>query len=249
MADRPSARDEDRLPWLEPFGESEKKRARKPVSRTALVGLLVAFLGAGLAVAFSLGYRVARPSDAPSVVLVEPPQRTASVTTPLPPPAPEPRAEPTPPPVAAQAPVIATPIVAAVAKPVVAKPVVKKARAKAKKRYAKGSDPAPVQAGQAASAGGRTAAPREQPPMPPRVQGPTPRGRVIQLGAYSTQGRPMRLTGTSSGAIPISRPSRSSLTYSAGRGMRYYGCGSATETQRQSAVICQQLEAKAKAAS
>ena len=34
MADRPSARDEDRLPWLEPFGEGEKRKARKPVSRT-----------------------------------------------------------------------------------------------------------------------------------------------------------------------------------------------------------------------
>ena len=62
MADGRAARDEDRLPWLEPFGEGERSAARKPVPRTALVGLLVAFFGVGLAVAFSLGYRVAEAS-------------------------------------------------------------------------------------------------------------------------------------------------------------------------------------------
>jgi len=73
MADGPAARDDDRLPWLEPVGEAQRARARKPVSRTALVGLLVAFFGIGLALAFSLGYRfgetdyriaVVRTSDA-----------------------------------------------------------------------------------------------------------------------------------------------------------------------------------------
>ena len=54
MADWRAARDEDRLPWLEPFGESERaQRKRKPASGAALVALLIAFFGVGLAVAFS----------------------------------------------------------------------------------------------------------------------------------------------------------------------------------------------------
>ena len=65
MANAPAERNADRLPWLEPFGESE--RARTPASRTMLVGLLVAFIGLALVAAFWLGYRVAAPAGGPMV--------------------------------------------------------------------------------------------------------------------------------------------------------------------------------------
>lgn len=62
MTNAPAEKNVDRLPWLEPFGESERARARTPVSRTMLVGLLVAFIGLALVAAFLLGYRVAAPA-------------------------------------------------------------------------------------------------------------------------------------------------------------------------------------------
>lgn len=62
MTNAPAERNVDRLPWLEPFGESERARARTPASRTILVGLLVAFIGVALVAAFLLGYRVAAPA-------------------------------------------------------------------------------------------------------------------------------------------------------------------------------------------
>ena len=67
MTNAPAERNVDRLPWLEPFGESERARARTPASRTILVGLLVAFIGVALVAAFLLGYRVAAPAGGPMV--------------------------------------------------------------------------------------------------------------------------------------------------------------------------------------
>ena len=252
MADRPSARDDDRLPWLEPF-EGEKRQTRKRVSPTALVALLVAFFGVGLAVAFSLGYRVARPADSPSVAIVEPAQRTASVTTPLPPPTPEPQAEPAPPPAAlTEAPVVAVPAVAA------PKPVVKKARPKAKKRYAKRKPilrpfelvkrPPLVAVPPAPAVQGPQPAPVSPPVQRPvAVRRPiinaTPKGRVIQLGAYSTQKQADAAYRTLIWRYPYlkTKPKVVSPTPLVG-GWRYYRLRLGTATQAQSAVICQRLQ-------
>lgn len=253
MADAPPARDVDRLPWLEPFGESERKRARKPVPRTALVGLLIAFFGVGLAVAFSLGYRVARPSAEPPapVVAARQSDRIAAAQMPPAPPAPAPRAE------AAAPPAIVEPSVVAAPKVVTAKPVLKKARARAKvrapRRYAKST---------------KAKAPRYakrkpilrpfdlnwRPPPPPaapiRAQpqpqpSPTPRGRVIQLGAYSTPRHANAAWRSLVWRYPYlgRKPKVLAPTRPVG-GWRYYRLRLGTETQAQSAVICQQLRAR-----
>ena len=245
MADRPSARDDERLPWLEPFGEGEKKRARKPVSRTALVGLLVAFFGIGLAVAFSLGYRVARPpAEAPASTMQAPPDRTASVKIPLAPPVPLPEVELAAPQAAVEIPTAPT------AKPAATKPVVKKARAhkatarkhapkrrpilrpfiNVKKRPAPAPPPGPA------------------PPPPVRVQPVipfTPRGRAIQLGAYSTQKQADAAYRTLIWRYPYlkTRPKVIAPTQPIG-GWRYYRLRLGTQSQAQSAVICQRLQAR-----
>lgn len=258
MADTPTARDVDRLPWLEPFGESERKRARKPVPRTALVGLLIAFFGVGLAVAFSLGYRVATPPAEPSasVIAAREPEQFAAVQ--VPPPAPAPRVETVAPPVTVEPPVAAAP------KPKAAttKPVVKKARARAKakapRRYA----------GKATRYAKRQpilrpfdltrrpppppAAPyRSQPPPSPTpsrthaLRAPTPRGRVIQLGAYSTPKQADAAWRSLVWRYPYlgKKPKVIAPTPPVG-GWQYYRLRLGTQTQAQSAVICQRLRAR-----
>lgn len=240
MADRPSARDEDRLPWLEPFGEGEKRKARKPVTRTALVGLLVAFFGVGLAVAFSLGYRVARPAAETPAPAAAPAQRDAapSVQIPLAPPVPLPQVE-----LAAPQPVSAAPVAAA-AEPATIKPVVKKARpakAKARKRVAKRK---PILRPFINIK--RRPAPTPAPPVHARPQIPfTPKGRVIQLGAYSTQRQADAAYRTLVWRYPYlkTKPKVVAPTRPVG-GWRYYRLRLGTETQAQSLVICQQLQAK-----
>lgn len=238
MADRPAARDEDRLPWLDSIeGEKKRPRGRKPVSRTALVGLLVAFFGVGLAVAFSLGYRFASsPADAPAPTRAEQPQRTATVQVPLPAPVPLPKVELVAPPVVAEPPVAEAP------KPVVAKPVVKKgARAKAPKRYAKRRPilrPFKL-----------TKRPPLEPVPPPVARQPTipftPRGRIIQLGAYSTQRQADAAHRSLVFRYPYlaNKPKVISPTQPVG-GWRYYRLRLGTETQAQSLVICQYLQSR-----
>ena len=244
MADAPTARDVDRLPWLEPFGESERKRGRRPVSRTALVGLLVAFFGVGLAVAFSLGYRVARPSAETPVPVIasRQPDRIASAEAPpsAPTPAPVPPLERAAPP-----PVTATPVVTA-PKPKAAtpRPVIKKARARAKakapRRYAKRQ---PIL---------RPFDLTRRPPPPPAAPiralpqpAPTPRGRVIQVGAYSTPRKADAAWRSLVFRYPYlgKKPKVIAPTPPVG-GWRYYRLRLGTETHAQSLVICQHLQSR-----
>ena len=248
MADRPSARDDDRLPWLEPFGEGETRKARKPVSRSTLVGLLMAFFGVGLAVAFSLGFRVARPAaEVPASSAPRQPERTASVNIPLAPPVPLPKVELSPLEPDSGVPVAPGP---AVAKAEPTKPVASTARitkATARNRAAKRQPilrpfvnikrrPAPAPAPAA-------------PPQPVVHAQPvipfTPRGRAIQLGAYSTQKRADAAYRTLIWRYPYlkTKPKVIAPTRPVG-GWRYYRLRLGTETQAQSAVICQQLQAK-----
>lgn len=267
MADRPAARDEDRLPWLEPFSEGERARRRKPVSRTALVGLLVVFFGIGLAVAFSLGYRVARPADetsAPRPTRAVQPERTASVQVPLAPPAAPPKIDPVVPPAAppkiepvapptavvepmieqpAPQPAVVEPPVAG-PKPVVkAEPTIKKAptvrhKAKAPRRYARKK---PILRPFL-----NVKRPPARPPVryvPPPPAGP--RGRVIQLGAFSTQRQAVSAWRTIVFRYPYLRgkPNAVFPTPPVG-GHRYYRLQLATESQAQSVVICQHLQSR-----
>ena len=248
MADAPAARDEDRLPWLESF-EGERARRRRPVSRTALVGLLVAFFGVGLAVAFSLGYRFARPAaEAPVPPTAAPqPERAASVNFPLSPPVPLPKVELVAPPPVVEAPVEPPKTAEA------PKPVAKKAKAP-KKRYAKRKPilrpfkltrqptlalaPAPTP----------TTTPTPASPPPVRSQPPSPpgpKGRMIQLGAYSTQRQAESAWRTIVWRYPYlkTKPRVVEPTKPLG-GWTYYRLRLGTETQAQSLVICQQLLAR-----
>ena len=241
MADRPTARDDDRLPWLEPVGEGQRTRARKPVSRTALIGLLVAFFGIGLALAFSLGYRFAKPAaDAPAPTTAQPvarqPEPAASVAIPLSPPAAAPLIEPVGPQPLIEPPVAEAPT----AKAVTAKPAIKKARtakAKAKKRPTKRRPilrPFDL-------------TPRPPPPAarwrPPSI--PPQSGRVIQLGAYSTTRQAESAWRSIAWRYPYLRTRQKVVvpTQKVG-GWTYYRLRLSTETQAQSLVLCQHLQAK-----
>ena len=251
MADRPSARDEDRLPWLEPFGDGEKKRTRKPVSRTALVGLLVAFFGVGLAVAFLAwlsrreagrrGTRADRRSGDDRSHRIG--QYSAGA---------------------------ACPLAGSRIGPASSgfggagrhrahdrsnqSPWSRRrrpAKAKARKRATKRKPilrpfinikkrPAPTPAPAPAAAAAAPPPVRAEPVIPF-----TPKGRVIQLGAYSTQKQADKAYRTLVWRYPYlkTRPKVIAPTQPVG-GWRYYRLRLGTETQAQSVVICQHLQAK-----
>lgn len=245
MADRPAARDEDRLPWLEPFGEGKRAQRRRPAARTALVGLLIAFFGVGLAVAFSLGARFARsPADAPAATVSTQPQRTASVDVPLAPPVPLPKIELIAPPPATEVPVVSAP------KPAAAKPAIKKARsvkAKARKRTKRKPILRPFINIKRRPALEPAATPA-QAPAPVRAQRTipfTPRGRIIQLGTYSTQRKADAAWRSLTWRYPYlaTKPKVISPTQPIG-GYQYYRLRLGTENQAQSLVICQRLLAR-----
>ena len=247
MADWALARDEDRLPWLEPFGESERgrksKRKRKTASGAALVALMIAFFGVGLAVAFSLGYRFAS-SPAGGAVASGPRQaaRSSSVEVPLAPPVPLPKVELVPPPVVAETPSAVAP------EPMTVEPVAPMARpteakAKAKKRYKRRpilrpfvnikKRPVPATA-----------------PQPFRWQASAPvavgpKGQMVQLGSYSTQSEADQAWRSIVWRYPYlrSKPRVVVPTPPVG-GYRYYRLRLGTETQAQSLVICQHLRAR-----
>jgi len=245
MADRPTVRDDERLPWLEP-NEGERRRGRRPVSRGALVGLLVAFLGIGLAVAFSLGYRVARPTgEVPAQGEPAQPQRSASVQLPLTPPAAAPKVEQ----VATEQPVVQPPV--AEPKPAVTtKPAVKKARVvhhKARPRHvwhrrpilrpfidvkkrAPIAQPTPYQA---------------PPPTPPPPPPPGPRGKMVQLGAYSTMRQADQAWRSMAWRYPyLGKKPRVVVPTKPIGGWTYYRLRLGTESQAQSLVICQFLQSR-----
>jgi hypothetical protein len=235
MADRPTVRDDDRLPWLDSV-EGERTRPRKPVSRTALVGLLVAFLGVGLAVAFSLGYRLARPAAEPTVAVRAPqPQRTASVQVPLAPPAPQ--VEPAAPPAVVEPP-------AAERKPAVrAKPALKKAGAahhKARPRHVRHRKPILRPFINVKRHSAARAPVRYLQPVPVG-----PRGRLVQLGAYSTVRQADNAYRTIVWRYPYlgKKPKVLVATPPVG-GHQYYRLQLVTDSQAQSAVICQYLQAR-----
>ena len=240
MADRPSARDEDRLPWLEPFGDAERARRRKPVSRTALVGLLVAFFGVGLAVAFSLGYRLGRPvgeASAPAPTRVVQPERTASVQVPLAPPAAQPRVEPVAPPPAVVEPPAAEP------KPALkAKPTAKKARTvRHKARHVRHAKKKPILRPFLNVKPPPARAPVTYRPSVP----PGPKGRVVQLGAFSTQRQAELAWRSIVWRYPyLGNKTKAIFATPPVGGHRYYRLQVATESQAQSLVICQYLQAR-----
>jgi hypothetical protein len=149
-------------------------------------------------------------------------------------------------------------------KAVAAKPVIKKARARAKakapRRYASKATPRRYAKRQpilrpfdlTRRPPPPPAAPfRSQPapsPTPPRTQAwraPTPRGRVIQLGAYSTQGQANAAWRSLVWRYPYlgRKPKQVAPTPPVG-GWKYYRLRLGTQTQAQSAVICQQLRAR-----
>ena len=180
----------------------------------------------------------ARPAaDAPSPTAA-PSDRTASVKIPLAPPVPLPEVELRTPPTVSEAPAAPS------AKSGTVKPVVKKARttkAKAKKRVAKRKPilrpfinikkrPTPVP----------VAPVRAQPVIPF-----TPRGRAIQLGAYSTEKQAEAAYRMLIWRHPYlkTKPKVIAPTQPLG-GWRYYRLRLGTETQAQSAVICQRLQAR-----
>lgn len=305
MADALVARDEDRLPWLDSFeGDKKPAQRRKPVSRTALVGLLVLFFGVGVAIAFSLGYRFARP---PAPTSAAQPQLTASDQVPLPNPLPQPRVELAGPTLGPETPAAAMPLAGAgadVPMPGTPEPTVQRpqtAKSKAPRRHARRKPilrpfkltwrpapeparpvvveptPAPVEPASPAVEPARTAAapapaltrpaaaPVVAPPRPPALAPArqpalaparppvsrqrtipfTPRGRIIQLGSYSTQ----RQADAAHRALVFrypylaNKPKVISPTQPVG-GWRYYRLRLGTQTQAQSAVICQYLQAR-----
>ena len=223
------------------------------MSRTALVGLLVAFFGVGLAVAFSLGYRFARPAaEAPAPTAAPATTApTASVNVPLAPPVPLPKVELAPPPAVLEAPGATTPTTEAT-KPVVtnARPAKAKARKRATKRkpilrpfinIKKRPEPTLAPAAEPAAAAAAAPPPvRAQPVIPF-----TPKGRAIQLGAYSTQKQAEKAYRTLVWRYPYlkTKPKVIAPTQPVG-GWRYYRLRLGTETQAQSLVICQHLQAK-----
>lgn len=179
MTNAPAEKNVDRLPWLEPFGESERARTRTPASRTMLVGLLVAFIGLALVAAFWLGYRVAAPAPAGGPIVADAaPGRSVEIAVgelPALPPAQARPAEPKP--VTATAPAAgsqARPERIAKTRPASVKP-----------------QSAPRQVVQPRRAAHRVARPPKvavaRRPInwpPPPSAGPS--GRVIQLGAFYT---------------------------------------------------------------
>ena len=238
MADRPTARDEDRLPWLEPV-EGERPRRRKPVSRGVLVGLLAAFFGIGLAVAFSLGYRVAKPADqAPALAPSARPRQTATVQVPLAPPVPTPKVE-----LIVPTPVAAEPRVVEPKAAVAAKPAVKKARVvrhKAKPRHVRHAKRKPILRPFI-----NVKRPPPKPAAPPRSPYAGPAGKLIQLGAYSTPKQADRAWRSITWRYPYlaKKPKVVVPTPPIG-GYTYYRLRLATQTQAQSVVICQYLQAR-----
>ena len=238
MADRPSARDEDRLPWLD-SAEGERARARKRVSPTALVGLLVAFFGIGLAVAFSLGYRVAMPAaETPVPSRPVQPQRTASVQVPLAPPVAAPKIAPVAPePIVVEPPVVAPKPVAA-SKPAVKKP--RHIRHKAKPRHVRHAKRKPILRPFI-----NVKRPPPKPAVPPRSPYAGPAGRLIQLGAYSTPRQVDRAWRSIIWRYPYlaKKPKVVAMTPPIG-GYRYYRLRFATDSQAQSVVICQYLRVR-----
>ena len=233
MADRPSVRDEDRLPWLDSV-EGERARGRKPVSRGVLVGLLAAFFGIGLAVAFSLGYRIAQPAAQAPTHPVQPPH-TASVQVPLKPPvlesvAPEPA-------VVEPAAVVPKPIV-------VAKPAIKKTSTvhqKAKPRHVRHRKPVlrPF-----INVKRHTAAPAPVRRLPPPVR-VGPRGRMVQLGAYSTVRQADSAYRSIVWRYPyLAKKPKLVVTTPPVGGHQYYRLQLGTDSQAQSLVICQYLQAR-----
>ena len=177
MTNAPAERNADRLPWLEPFGESE--RARTPASRTTLVGLLVAFIGLALVAAFLLGYRVAAPAGAPTVAAPDAgPDRSIKVAggeLPVVPPVQTRPAEPQP--VAATAPAAGSQ-----ARP---ERIAKTRPASVKARSALRRVAQPKRAAQRVARPHKVAVVRRPISWPPPPSA-GPSGRVIQLGAFYT---------------------------------------------------------------
>ena len=239
MADRPSARDEDRLPWLDSV-EGERTRGRKSVSRGVLVGLLVAFFGIGLAVAFSLGYRIAQPAGQTSTPnRAVQPQRTASVQVPLAAPAPAPQVEQSAPPPA----IVEPPVVESKPAPK-HKPVIKHARPvrhKAKPRHVRHRKPIlrPF-----INVKRHTAAPVPLRYVPPPVR-VGPRGRLVQLGAYSTVRQADSAYRSIVWRYPyLAKKPKLVVTTPPVGGYRYYRLQLGTDSQAQSVVICQYLRSR-----
>jgi hypothetical protein len=237
MADRPSARDDDRLPWLE-SSEGDRRR-RKPVSRGVLVGLLSAFFGIGLVVAFSLGYRVAQPAaEAPAPTRAAPPRQTATVQVPLAPPVPTPKVE-----LIAPQPMLSEPPVVEPKPAAAAKPTIKKARVvrhKAKLRHVRHAKRKPILRPVV-----NIKRPPPKPAVPPRSPYAGPGGRLIQLGAYSTSKQVDRAWRSITWRYPYlaKKPKIVAMTPPIG-GYRYYRLRLATDSQAQSVVICQYLQAR-----
>lgn len=171
--------DADRLPWLEPYREPRRDRAR-PV---ALIGTLAILGSVGGA-----GYWLGQREPAEPVVEARAVQSSQTAVVPLP--------EPT---------AVATPARPAEAEPNIAPPIARaQAEAEAKGEVAEPSK-APVRSGRPArkigSAGvetGRRDAVRSRQPQPaaavrqanpprvwPRMPSPGPAGQVVQLGAFS----------------------------------------------------------------
>jgi hypothetical protein len=241
MADRPSARDDERLPWLEST-EAERSRGRKPVSRGVLVGLLAAFFGIGLAVAFSLGYRVARPeTQAPAPARAAPPRQTATVQVPLAPPVPTPQVE-----LIVPSPVAAEPPVGERKSAAAAKPAMKKARVvrhKAKPRHVRHVRHArrkPILRPFI-----NVKRPPPKPAVAPRSPYVGPAGKLIQLGAYSTPKQADRAWRSIAWRYPyLAKKPRLVVPTPPVGGYTYYRLRLATQTRAQSMVICQYLQAR-----
>jgi hypothetical protein len=208
------------------------------VSRGVLVGLLVAFFGIGLAVAFSLGFRIAQPAgqtSTPSRAVQ--PQRTASVQVPLAAPAPAPKVEESAPPAIVEPPV-------AESKPAPThKRAIKHARParhKAKPRHVRHRKPIlrpfiNVKRHTAVQAPVRY--------VPPVRVGP--RGRLVQLGAYSTVRQADSAYRSIVWRYPyLAKKPKLVVTTPPVGGHQYYRLQLGTASQAQSVVICQYLQTR-----
>ena len=229
MSQRLTSGGDDRLPWLtevprtEPPPAPPRKRWKFPWA-AVLIGLAFAFVAAA---AYWLGVRKGAPVEGTVASRTMPLEQPYDQTLPAPA---EAEVSPVEEPELAEADIVESAPVAATA---TTRPQSRPSRAA---RPALRPRP-------------RAAAPASAQPAPPVIVQPVVRGRIIQLGAYPTQGQAELAWRQLVKSWPYlaTKPKLVSpidVRSTDGRATRMHRLQLATASQAQSAVICQRLETK-----
>jgi hypothetical protein len=245
MAKGAAPLDEERLPWLEPYRDVIARKQK--VARRSHGGLVAVVAGLGVLFAagggYWLGQRWGEPAPAPVIRTAEAPVTSAPV---VPPPAVAPAPSEGPPPATTQP--AAKKVVAAAPKKTVRRSV------RQRKIRTAGIENARIREVRAAQ---ERAAPPTPPPAPPQVvaqtnarpwpkmPSPGPAGRVVQLGAFRTEGRALAAYRSRLARYPVlaSMPRVVVPVVTKPRGKVLYVLRLGTASRQQSKIVCRNLRA------